>query len=183
MEHLSEEVTCLQSVLDELMGAAAFAPGNLIVFGCSSSEIAGQKIGTASSMDIAAALFSVMLQWAQQNRLHIAVQGCEHLNRSLAVTAECAKEYGLEQVCVVPHLHAGGAFCTTAYQTLPNAMMVESLLGRAHGGVDIGNTFIGMHMRRVVVPVRTQVRQIGAAAVNCARTRPMLVGGERAHYC
>ncbi len=182
MDKLEQEAIRLKELLNEFGAISGFKPGNLIVFGVSSSEIAGKKIGTASNMDIAEAFVPVMREWADAAGLYIAVQGCEHINRSLAVDAECAEVYGLEPVCVVPHLKAGGAFATAAYNSFSGATMVESLLHQAHGGVDIGNTFIGMHLRRVVVPVRTGIRQIGAASVNCARTRPMLVGGERAHY-
>lgn len=39
-----------------------------------------------------------------------------------------------------------------------------------------------MHLKDVIVPVRIEQKSIGGAHVVCARTRPKLIGGERAHY-
>lgn len=93
---------------------------------------------------------------------------------------ECAEKYGLEQVNVVPQLKAGGSFATAAFSAFENPAAVERI--QAHGGIDIGDTFIGMHLRPVAVPVRTSVREIGSAHVTCARTRLKCIGGERAAY-
>ena len=41
---------------------------------------------------------------------------------------------------------------------------------------------IGMHLKRVAVPVRLSLSKIGEANILCARTRPKLIGGERAKY-
>jgi hypothetical protein len=48
--------------------------------------------------------------------------------------------------------------------------------------IDIGGTLIGMHLKRVAVPVRLSLSKIGEANILCARTRPKLIGGERAKY-
>ena len=183
MELLEQAAIQLQDLLKEFQEHCAFKPGNLIVFGCSSSEILGQTIGTSSDMEAADVLLPLIQEWAGHHGLYLAVQGCEHINRCLVVEEECADIYGLEPVCVVPHLKAGGAFCTRAFHSTRGAVMVESLLHQAGGGVDVGCTLIGMHLKRVAVPVRTKVRQVGHASVVCAKTRPLLVGGERARYC
>ncbi len=183
MDLLQQAQGQLSEFLAEFQAQCSFKPGNLIVFGASSSEIRGQKIGTASAMDVAGALFPLMQDWARKHGLYLAVQSCEHINRSLVVEEECMDVYGLEEVCVVPHVKAGGAFATCAFQSIPGAVMVESLLHQANGGIDIGGTLIGMHLRRVAVPVRTATQTIGKALISCAKTRPVLVGGERAHYC
>ena len=46
----------------------------------------------------------------------------------------------------------------------------------------LSGTLIGMHLRRVAVPVRLSLSKIGEANILCARTRPKLIGGERAKY-
>jgi len=83
-------------------------------------------------------------------------------------------------VNVVPQLKAGGSFATAAYAGFEHPTAVERI--QAHAGIDIGDTFIGMHLRPVAVPVRTSIRAIGGAHVTCARTRLKYIGGERAHY-
>ncbi|WP_145614678.1 DUF436 family protein, partial [Bacillus licheniformis] len=52
----------------------------------------------------------------------------------------------------------------------------------ADAGIDIGDTFIGMHLKPVAVPVRVSQKQLGEAHVTLARTRPKLIGGVRAVY-
>ena len=112
--------------------------------------------------------------------IYLAAQCCEHLNRALIIEEEAAGQYGLEMVNVVPQLKAGGSFATAAYGGMSRPVAVERI--QAHAGIDIGDTFIGMHLRPVVVPVRTSVREIGGAHVTCARTRLKFIGGERAKY-
>jgi len=166
--------------LDELLAAAELKPGQILVIGCSTSEISGHKIGTTSSMEIAEALLEVILPRVQAAGIFLAVQGCEHLNRALVVEAACAERYGLEEVSVMPHLRAGGGFATAYYQKCQHPVMVERIV--AHAGIDMGDTFIGMHLKRVAVPVRSSIHEIGQAHLTMARTRPPLIGGPRAHY-
>lgn len=164
----------------ELIDVADLKPGSILVVGCSTSEVSGHKIGSYSSPEIAQAILNGILPAVNEHQLYLAVQCCEHLNRALVVSGECARTYGLEQVTVVPHLKAGGGFATAYYYSLEEPAMVEGIA--AHAGIDIGDTFIGMHLKPVVVPVRGSVKQIGEAHVTMARTRPKLIGGERAHY-
>ena len=110
----------------------------------------------------------------------MAAQCCEHLNRALVIEKSVAKERGYEQVCVVPKLKAGGSLSTAAYDILPDAVVVEHI--KAELGIDIGDVMIGMHLKDVAVPIRTSVKAIGCAHVVCAKTRPKLIGGERAEY-
>ncbi|MDD2585586.1 MAG: TIGR01440 family protein [Syntrophomonadaceae bacterium] len=168
------------SALKELLGVANLKPGQIVVVGCSTSEVQGKRIGKASSMEIAEAISDAILPLIKENNLFLAVQGCEHINRSLVVEEECAEKYGLEIVNVLPHLHAGGGFATINYERFKNPVLVEGI--QAHAGMDIGDTFIGMNMKRVVVPVRSEIKSIGEAHLTMARTRAKLVGGERAHY-
>lgn len=164
----------------ELCGAAQFRKGQLIVIGCSSSEIRGGRIGKDSSYEVGTAVVETILAAAASRGLRTAFQCCEHLNRALVVERETADAFGLEEVTVVPWLHAGGAAAANAYALFKDPVVVESV--RAHGGLDIGMTMIGMHLRRVAVPVRLEHHRIGEALVTAARTRPPLIGGERARY-
>lgn len=164
-----------------LLAEGKFQPGQIIVVGCSTSEIAGQRIGSAGSREIADVLLQELYPTLQERELYLAVQCCEHLNRALVVEAECAREYGLEQVNVIPQRQAGGALAEAAMEHFREPVVVERI--QAHGGLDIGDTFIGMHLRPVAVPLRLAVKQIGQAHLTVARTRPKLIGGERAKYC
>lgn len=164
----------------ELCSIGGFRKGQLIVIGCSSSEIRGGRIGKDSSYEVGTAVVKSILQAASSQGLRTAFQCCEHLNRALVVERETAEAFGLEEVTVVPWLHAGGAAAANAYALLKDPVVVESV--RAHGGLDIGLTMIGMHLRRVAVPVRLEHHRVGEALVTAARTRPPLIGGERARY-
>ncbi|MBE5785005.1 MAG: TIGR01440 family protein [Clostridiales bacterium] len=172
-----------KAALAELFAAAdTLRPGNIFVIGCSTSEVMGRMIGTGSSEEAAKAIMDAVLPEVKKRGLFLAVQCCEHLNRCLVVERECLEKYGLQQVWVRPQLHAGGAFAMQALVRFEDYVMAEDLKGRASAGMDIGGTFIGMHMHPVVVPVHAKTRKIGAANVTMARTRPKYVGGPRAAY-
>ncbi len=164
----------------QLVKAARLQPGMLLVVGCSSSEIGGKRIGTTSSLELAQAAFDGIYPVLEEGGIYLAAQCCEHLNRALIVEREAAEKYGLEPVNVVPQPKAGGSFATTAYARFRQPTAVESVA--AHAGMDIGGTLIGMHLRRVAVPVRLDIDHIGEAILLCARTRPKFVGGSRAVY-
>lgn len=164
----------------QLVQAARLQPGMLLVVGCSSSEIGGKRIGTTSSLELAQAAFDGIYPVLEEGDIYLAAQCCEHLNRALIVEREAAEKYGLEPVNVVPQPKAGGSFATTAYARFRQPTAVESVA--AHAGMDIGGTLIGMHLRRVAVPVRLDIDHIGEAILLCARTRPKFVGGSRAVY-
>ncbi|GAC41433.1 TIGR01440 family protein [Paenibacillus popilliae] len=165
----------------ELAAAAGLAPGQLVVIGCSTSEVAGARIGTAGTLDVARMLFDGLNVLRTEFGLQLAFQCCEHLNRALVVERRTLEQFRLEEVAAVPVPHAGGSMAAQAYRLLPDACLAESI--EAHAGIDIGETLIGMHLRRVAVPLRTELRFIGSARVTMAATRPKLIGGERAIYC
>ena len=179
-----QQTICNEAVaaVAELCETAKLTAGDLLVIGCSSSEIGGKKIGTQGSVALAQELFAVIAAELSKRGILLAAQCCEHLNRALIVERETARRYHLELVNVIPHPKAGGAFATAAYQGFADAVAVESLRAQAHAGMDIGRTLIGMHLRPVAVPVRLSVEKIGEAAIICARTRPKFVGGVRAQY-
>lgn len=165
---------------EELLAAARLERGDIFVVGCSSSEIVGGRIGHASSLEAAQAVFAGIYPALQERGIWLAAQCCEHLNRALALERDCARQYGYDPVCVVPQPKAGGSFATTAWKSFTAPVAVEHI--RAHAGLDIGGTMIGMHLRDVAVPVRLSLDHIGQAILLCARTRPKLIGGSRAVY-
>lgn len=168
-------------VLRELVEKAGLVPGDLLVIGCSSSEIIGQQIGKGSSMQAAQAVWEGIAPVLRESGVKLAVQCCEHLNRALILEQADARRLGCEIVNVRPQPKAGGSFATTVWEAMEHPVAVEHI--RAQAGLDIGGTLIGMHLREVAVPVRLSVNKIGQANILCARTRPKFIGGERAFYC
>ena len=149
-----------------------------MVIGCSTSEIIGSKIGSNSSPETAAIVFEAIYSYAKEKGIYIAVQCCEHLNRAIVV--EKAAVPFAETVNVVPQPKAGGSFATQAYAHFENPVVVEEI--KADAGIDIGFTLIGMHLKKVAVPLRLENKMIGEALVIAARTRPKFIGGVRAVY-
>lgn len=172
-----DEVT---RALDELGRVMPFDARHLLVIGCSTSEVRGERIGTSGSMDIAAAIYQAVKDCRNATGVHVAYQCCEHLNRALVMDRTIAEKRRYDPVTVRPVAHAGGSMATYAYEHFDDPVVVEFI--RADGGLDIGDTLIGMHLKHVAVPVRSTVRKIGEAHLVMARTRPKLIGGERAVY-
>ncbi|MBR6764955.1 MAG: TIGR01440 family protein [Clostridia bacterium] len=168
-----------QAVL-ELIETAQLKKGDLMVIGCSSSEIVGGTIGKNSSLEAAEAVFEGVYPILKEKGIYLAAQCCEHLNRALIIENEAAERFGYEIVAVVPQPKAGGSFATTAYKNFLQPVAVENI--KAKAGMDIGGTLIGMHLKAVAVPVKLSVNKIGEAILLSARTRPKYIGGERAHY-
>lgn len=164
----------------ELLARANLRPGQIFVLGCSTSEVQGKAIGKGSSMEIAAAILEPLLEVIREQKLYLAVQCCEHLNRALVVEAALAERYENDIVQVYPVPGAGGAAAAMAMELFAEPVLLERI--QAHAGLDIGQTLIGMHLRPVVVPVRLSVKCIGSALLTAARTRPKLIGGNRAVY-
>lgn len=154
--------------------------GDLVVVGCSTSEIAGAQIGTAGSEAIATTVYDYLQHLKQQTGIQLVFQCCEHLNRALVIEKEMMEKHRLEEVSVIPVPSAGGSMASCAFQKMKNPVVVESI--KAHAGIDIGETMIGMHLRHVAVPIRFAQKSIGKARVTGARTRPKLIGGARANY-
>lgn len=165
---------------EELLEAAHLETGDIFVVGCSSSEIMGGHIGHDSSMEAAAAVLAGVLPPLQEQGVYLAAQCCEHLNRAIVLEREAAKAYGCQIVAAIPQPHAGGSWATSCWRAFKDPVLVEEV--RAAAGMDIGCTLIGMHLRRVAVPVRLSLDHIGQAILLCARTRPPFIGGARAVY-
>ena len=165
----------------ELLEAAKLKPGEAVVIGGSSSEIIGEKLGSSTNMEVARAIINSILPIAKKHNVQLVVQGCEHINRALVVEEEYALKHNLEPVNVVPIECAGGGFSTAAMEFFDNPVVVEKVSVPA--GIDIGDVFIGMHLKPVGVVVRSDIKKIGYANLSMIRTRPKLIGGERAkHY-
>ncbi|MFZ3129552.1 MAG: TIGR01440 family protein [Desulfosporosinus sp.] len=169
-----------EDVLDAFFLKANLRRGQILVLGCSTSEVIGQQIGQGSSLEVAGVLLPPLLERVHQQGIFLAVQGCEHINRALVVEEACVERYGLEVVMVLPALHAGGAMTVQAWRKFSSPLMVERIQG--HAGIDIGDTFIGMHLRPVAIPIRIHVKELGEAHLTLAHTRPRLIGGPRAEY-
>ena len=169
-----------KTAITELLSVSGLQKGDILVVGCSSSEIVGETIGHGSSIEAAETVFGAIYPILKEQGIYLAAQCCEHLNRALIIERECAKAYGLEEVCVVPQPKAGGSFATTAWANFEAPVAVEEI--RAQAGLDIGGTLIGMHLKRVAVPIRLSQNRIGDAILLAARTRPKFIGGIRAKY-
>lgn len=169
-----------RKALQEFFSQVNLRPQDILVLGCSTSEVLGQNIGKGGSLKVAEVLLPPLLEEVRERGIYLAVQCCEHLNRALVVEEACARDYRLEEVTVLPSPSAGGSMAYTYWETLTNPVMVESI--QSHAGIDLGDTFIGMHLRPVAVPIRVSMKEIGKAHLTMAKTRPRLIGGPRAIY-
>lgn len=163
---------------EEIIKKAGLRPGQILVVGCSTSEILGDRIGTNSSPETAREVFAGIHDAAMACGVYVAAQCCEHLNRAVIIEREACP--GADIVNVVPAPKAGGSFATAAYSAFTEPVALEEI--RADAGLDIGFTLIGMHLKRVAVPVRLEHDHIGQARVLAARVRPRFIGGSRAAY-
>ena len=165
-------------VINELCEKAKLKKGDILVVGCSTSEVVGSKIGTNSDPDTALEIYNGISSVLNEKGIYLAVQCCEHLNRAIVVEKEAVPF--LEYVNVSPQKKAGGSLATVAYNSFSQPVVVEEI--KADAGIDIGLTLIGMHLKKVAVPLRLSTNKIGNALFTCARTRPKFIGGERAIY-
>ena len=91
-----------RAVLDGLLASAGLRRGDILVIGCSTSEVVGGQIGKSSSADAAAAIYDAVAPVLAEKGIFLAAQCCEHLNRALVVERACAEKYCLDEVCVRP---------------------------------------------------------------------------------
>lgn len=180
MEQVREIANETERAVRELLALSELQAGQVLVVGCSTSEVCGARIGSAGSPAAATALLDALLAVTKPAGIHLAIQCCEHLNRALVVERAAAERYGWDEVSVRPMPQAGGALAAQAMEQYTDPVVVEEI--RAHAGLDIGQTMIGMHLRRVAVPLRLQQTKIGQAPVAAAKTRAKLIGGPRAVY-
>lgn len=180
MTILKEVKQEMDELVGELLQADYIKKDSLFVIGCSTSEVIGMAIGTAGSDEAGEAIFTALQKLHEEKCIHLAFQCCEHLNRALVIERATLDKYQLEEVSVIPVREAGGSMATYAYNQFRDPVMVEAI--QADAGIDLGDTFIGMHLKPVAVPVRLSVSKIGNAHLTIARTRPKLIGGVRAVY-
>lgn len=167
-----------EEITREIVDKAGLKKGQILVVGCSSSEVCGDRIGSNSNLEVAQALFKGIYSVLQEKGIYLAAQCCEHLNRAIIVERDAVPFS--EIVNVVPQPKAGGSFGTSAFKTFREPVVVEEI--KADAGIDIGGTLIGMHLKKVAVPVRLEHNKLGEALVLAARVRPKFIGGERAVY-
>lgn len=167
-----------KQVTEEICDKANLHKGQILVVGCSSSEVCGNRIGSNSNLQVAEAVFKGIYEVLCQRGIYLAAQCCEHLNRAIIIENDAVPF--AEIVNVVPQPKAGGSFATTAYKTFKHPVALEEI--KADAGIDIGDTLIGMHLKRVAVPVRLENNRIGEAHIVAARVRPKFIGGSRAIY-
>lgn len=170
----------LKTLMQEFQNEAQLKEKQLLIIGCSTSEVMGKQIGSAGTDKVAEIIFDELSDLQSKTKIELAFQCCEHLNRAIVVERETAerKNYGI--VSVIPVRTAGGAMASYAYRQFNDPVVVEQI--QADAGIDIGDTFIGMHLKQVAVPIRASIKEIGSAHVTMAKTRPKLIGGERAVY-
>ena len=167
-------------IVKDVLEKANLKQGSIFVLGLSSSEVIGGQIGKESSQEIGEIIVKTILDILEEKGIHLAVQGCEHVNRALVVERQVAEQFGLEIVSVLPTLHAGGSGQLVAFKFMKDPVEVEFI--KAHAGLDIGDIVIGMHVKHVQVPIRPVLREIGYAHVTALASRPKLIGGARAQY-
>lgn len=167
-----------EDAANELLALSGVKAGDIVVIGCSSSEVTGGRIGTASSPETAEVIFQALQRVFAPKGIYIAAQCCEHLNRAIIIEREAAPHLPIVNVRPMPK--AGGSFATAAYTHFHDPVALENI--QADAGLDIGGTLIGMHLKPVAVPLKLTVRQIGEAVLLGARTRPKFIGGSRAVY-
>ncbi len=166
------------NAVSELVNIAKLKKGDILIVGCSTSEVLGARIGTNSNTQTAQEIFEGIYSTLNEHQIYMAVQCCEHLNRAIVIERSALPF--ANAVNVIPQKKAGGSLATIAYSQFDNAIIVENI--KADAGIDIGNTLIGMHLKEVAVPVRLSINKIGEANIVCARTRPKFIGGIRAIY-
>ena len=177
LDKIGEET---RQILQDVLDKASLDEGDIFVLGLSSSEVIGGHIGRNSSLEVGQVIVKAVLDILEEKGIFLAVQGCEHVNRALVVERQVAEQFGLEIVSVLPTLHAGGSGQLAAFKFMQDPVEVEFI--KAHAGLDIGDTAIGMHVKHVQVPIRPLLREIGHAHVTALASRPKLIGGARAQY-
>ncbi len=179
-EMMEELYRQARDAMEELVTRANLTEGKIVVVGCSTSEILGERIGTSGTLEVAREVLRGLMEPVVARGGVLAVQCCEHLNRALVLPRAALEKRGLTEVCAQPWEHAGGSMATAYFMALDEPCLAETIA--ADAGLDIGDTLIGMHLRRVAVPVRLSQKTIGRAHLCAAVTRPPLIGGERARY-
>ena len=181
MELKLEIEQVIDAAVEALCKAGDIGPGGMIVLGCSTSEVAGGRIGKASVPELGEIIAAAMLNACRKRGLQAAFQCCEHLNRSVVMEQSALNERRLTQVKAVPQPKAGGSVPAAAWKLLEKPALAMAV--QAEAAIDIGDTLVGMHIKPVAVPLRIEYSSVGHANLVMAYSRLPYVGGERAVYC
>ena len=177
LEKIKEDT---KELIIDVINKSGVQKNQIFVLGFSSSEVLGGKIGQNSSAELGQVIVGVIYDELTKRGINLAIQACEHLNRALLVERELADRLNLDEVSVIPSLHAGGSGQVAGYTLFKDPVEVEFI--KAQAGLDIGDTSIGMHVKHVQIPIRPSVKELGQAHVTALTSRPKLIGGERATY-
>jgi len=178
MDNLERIAAQLTEAAQQVYEEGRLTAGQIVVIGCSTSTVAGSTMGTDSRPELGKFLFDTLYNFFAPKGIYLAAQCCEHLNRAIIV--ERAAVPNADTVNVVPQPKAGGSFATAAYAAFTDPVAVEEI--RADAGMDIGGTLIGMHLKKVAVPIHLKNHAVGEAYLTAARVRPKFIGGIRAKY-
>ena len=96
-DRIEEIKSQARQVFDELWEAAELSEGEILIVGCSSSEVASHRIGSWSSEEIGEALFETFYGACREKGIYLAAQCCEHLNRAVILPGEAAKRCGFSE--------------------------------------------------------------------------------------
>lgn len=180
-QELTEEINrVLDAAVEALVQAGRMAPGSMIVLGCSTSEVAGARIGKGSVPELGEIIARAMLDACHKRGLSAAFQCCEHLNRAIVMEQDALDQRRLMQVRAIPQPKAGGSVPAAAWKMLKSPALAMSV--QAEAGIDIGDTLVGMHIRPVAVPLRMEYGSVGHANLVMAYSRLPYIGGSRAVY-
>ena len=166
----------------EICQVAKLRKGQILVVGCSTSEVTGHKVGSYSSPELGQAIYDGIQEALQPQGIYLAAQCCEHLNRALVMEQKVLDERRLTQVNVMPVPKAGGSTGAAAYLRFEEPAVAMAI--QAEAAIDVGDTLVGMHIRPVAVPLRMPQEnyKVGEAHVVMAYSRLPYIGGERAQY-
>jgi uncharacterized protein (TIGR01440 family) len=175
-----EEITkSIKDAVAFLKQQGGLLDGAMVVLGCSTSEVVGERIGKGSVPELGEHIAKAMWEACRENLLIPAFQCCEHLNRALVMEREEIYKRNLIQVHAIPQPKAGGSVPAAAWKLLTHPGLAQSV--QADAAIDIGDTLVGMHIRPVAVPLRMDIR-IGQANLVMAYSRLPYTGGPRAVY-
>ena len=176
----AEAARVFDTCVEELAQAGHLEVGSVIVLGCSTSEVAGARIGKGSVPELGGVIAAAMMGACAKRGFHAAFQCCEHLNRAVVMERSVLRASGLTQVNAVPQPKAGGSVPSAAWKLMEQPALAIAV--QADAAIDVGDTLVGMHIRPVAVPLRGEYHSLGDANLVMAFSRLPYIGGQRAVY-
>lgn len=120
-----------RAVAEELITTAQMKPGQILVVGCSSSEIHNSKLGTDSSQEIGQAVFEALCACTKEHGLYLAAQCCEHLNRAVVLERAAAEKCSSRSGPGIAENDRRCARCLRADKTEIHRRRADALRGRS----------------------------------------------------